>query len=149
MRLIDLTGRRFGRLTVLERAEDRFTPKGLRQACWLCVCDCGTEKIVYGERLRKGWTTSCGCYQIDSTRARSTGRFTEAPTYKGLHLRLKRCRGLASLQPCVDCGGRADDWSCRHDAQHLVDEQGRYYSLDLDAYEPRCKSCHKRYDSAA
>lgn len=39
-RLIDLTGQRFGRLTVIERAGSDIR----KQALWMCVCDCGTKK---------------------------------------------------------------------------------------------------------
>lgn len=51
----DLTGKRFGRLTVLEEAE----PANGRR--WLCRCDCGKERIVYGNSLKRGTTKSCGC----------------------------------------------------------------------------------------
>ena len=51
--LIDLTGKRFGRLTVLERIDDTLN--------YRCECDCGNEKIVSGELLRSGRTKSCGC----------------------------------------------------------------------------------------
>ena len=30
---------------------------------WLCKCKCGNEKIVYGTNLRRGLTTSCGCFR--------------------------------------------------------------------------------------
>ena len=57
--LIDLTGMKFGHLTVLERAgsDSRSEPK------WLCECDCEakTHIIVLGGNLRKGHTQSCGC----------------------------------------------------------------------------------------
>lgn len=58
MRLIDLTNQRFGRLIVTGRAGFEH-----KQATWKCVCDCGNEKIVMGQNLRRGLTTSCGCYQ--------------------------------------------------------------------------------------
>lgn len=58
-RLIDLTGQRFGRLTVLERAgKDKFGSIG-----WLCRCDCGEETVVFGKNLRSGHTQSCGCLE--------------------------------------------------------------------------------------
>lgn len=53
----DLTGRRFGRLTVLSRAENR---NGVTY--WLCKCDCGNEKEIRASHLKDGGTTSCGCY---------------------------------------------------------------------------------------
>lgn len=56
-RFIDLTGQRFGRLTVIERA-----PNNGRRTMWLCKCDCGNEKIIRQEDLHSGKTVSCGCY---------------------------------------------------------------------------------------
>jgi hypothetical protein len=59
----DLTGRRFGRLTVLER--DRTPrPDGNRRAYWLCACDCGTKASASGYALRSGTTRSCGCLRL-------------------------------------------------------------------------------------
>ena len=58
-RAIDLTGQRFGRYTVLERAgSDTY-----RASMWHCRCDCGTERIVRGKNLKSGAIVSCGCYQ--------------------------------------------------------------------------------------
>lgn len=52
----DLTGRRFGRLTVIK---DDIVEQGHRK--WLCKCDCGNETIVLGISLLSGKTQSCGC----------------------------------------------------------------------------------------
>ena len=51
--LIDIIGKKFGKLTVLERIGNTLTYK--------CKCDCGNETIVIGEQLRSGKTKSCGC----------------------------------------------------------------------------------------
>lgn len=64
-KLIDLTGQRFGRLLVVERTDDYVSPQGLRQVCWLCVCDCGTILIVRGNSLRQGRSKSCGCLSAE------------------------------------------------------------------------------------
>lgn len=56
MRLIDLTGQRFSRLTVIERA-----PNNGKQPAWVCRCDCGNTSIVQGGNLREGRVQSCGC----------------------------------------------------------------------------------------
>lgn len=56
----DLTGMRFGRLLVLERAEER-TSWGAIQ--WRCRCDCGREKLVATGNLKRG-TRSCGCLKL-------------------------------------------------------------------------------------
>ena len=58
MRKIDLTGQRFGRLTVLHEAPK----KGIRIA-WHCLCDCGKTTDVVASSLRSGTTKSCGCYR--------------------------------------------------------------------------------------
>lgn len=60
---IDLTGQRFGRLTALERVEDKTLPCGVVCVMWRCVCDCGNEKNVWARALRLGETKSCGCAQ--------------------------------------------------------------------------------------
>lgn len=56
MRLEDLTGQRFGRLTVIERA-----PNKGNKTMWLCKCDCGNVKTVDSYLLKSGQTMSCGC----------------------------------------------------------------------------------------
>ena len=59
----DLTGQKFGRLTVVERTEDRITSKR-RHIRWDCTCDCGTKHvIVTTSSLKSGNTKSCGCLQ--------------------------------------------------------------------------------------
>lgn len=65
-RVIDMTGQRCGRLTVIERAA---TDKD-RRATWKCRCDCGNEITVRGKELRNGDTRSCGCLQKDKARRR-------------------------------------------------------------------------------
>lgn len=63
---IDLTGMQFGRLTVIERADDYIEPKSkIHHARWLCQCSCGNQKVIIGKSLKSGDTTSCGCYQIE------------------------------------------------------------------------------------
>lgn len=59
-RLIDETGNKYGRLTVLYRANN--TGKTVK---WHCLCDCGQELDVAGSSLRSGNTKSCGCLQRD------------------------------------------------------------------------------------
>lgn len=58
-KVIDLTGQKFGRLTVLKRTENSKAGK----ARWLCLCDCGNHKIITGNSLESGNTISCGCYR--------------------------------------------------------------------------------------
>lgn len=58
-RVIDLTGQRFGRLTVIKRAPNKGHSQ---QASWECLCDCGNTVNVVGYCLRNGDSRSCGCY---------------------------------------------------------------------------------------
>lgn len=59
----DLTGRQFGRLTVLEQGEDYVNPQGAHYARWKCQCCCEnkTIKLVPAAALKAGTITSCGC----------------------------------------------------------------------------------------
>lgn len=59
----DLTGKKFGRLTVLGRADDYIPPCGSPKVRWRCLCDCGNETIIVGAYLRNGTSKSCGCLQ--------------------------------------------------------------------------------------
>lgn len=69
---IDLTGQRFGRLTVTRKADDSERPNTKEGKCgtwWVCDCDCGTKGIIKkGTYLTSGRVKSCGCQKIDSAR---------------------------------------------------------------------------------
>ncbi len=56
----DLTGKRFGRLTVLE-----FVPNDKHHSHWKCICDCGNTCETDGEHLKNGITKSCGCFKLE------------------------------------------------------------------------------------
>jgi hypothetical protein len=55
---IDITGQRFGKLTVISRYAGNSNS---RKAKWCCRCDCGEKIVALGSNLRYGTTTSCGC----------------------------------------------------------------------------------------
>ncbi len=57
----DLTGQKFGKLTVIARAENHVQPSGKHYVQWLCRCECGNEVVVRAANLKKGHTRSCGC----------------------------------------------------------------------------------------
>ena len=57
-KLIDLTGQKFGRLTVLHKDAERITKSG---SYWICQCECGKTKSVKSSSLRRGEIQSCGC----------------------------------------------------------------------------------------
>ena len=86
-KLIDLTGQKFGRLTVIRRNGHRGG-----HAAWLCKCDCGNEKIVSSKYIRSGGTQSCGCLHRELLASRSTTH-GEAGTrlYRIWHNMKNRC----------------------------------------------------------
>jgi hypothetical protein len=85
---IDLTGKKFGRLTVV--SEHGRTRKN--SVTWDCVCDCGNRKIVIGYDLRSGNTSSCGCFQREgASRRRKTHGMTGTKTYRAWEDMKKRC----------------------------------------------------------
>lgn len=65
--LIDLCGRKFGRLTVVSRAENKNG-----KTRWNCLCSCGNEVKVAAWNLKNGHTRSCGCLQREATSAASS-----------------------------------------------------------------------------
>lgn len=84
----DLTGNRYGRLTVLEFVGTTEN----RKSVWRCKCDCGGETNVHGTRLTNGKTQSCGCYkrerQLARSRTHGMSSTDEYRIYKGM---LNRC----------------------------------------------------------
>lgn len=66
--MADLSGQRFGRLTVIEKAGKSKD----RHIVWRCRCDCGNEAIVQSNALLLGKTKSCGCLKIDKTKESRT-----------------------------------------------------------------------------
>lgn len=64
---MDLTGQKFGRLTIIEFVgrNRHYTP------LWRCACECGSESIATTSNLRKGTSQSCGCLQKELASART------------------------------------------------------------------------------
>lgn len=56
-KFLDLSGKKFNKLTVIERVKKG----GTKRTYWLCVCDCGEKTIIRQDSLIKGRTKSCGC----------------------------------------------------------------------------------------
>lgn len=64
--LIDMTGKKIGRLTVICREGTYQRPSGNKEPTWRCVCECGNEVVVHASNLKKRNTLSCGCLQGES-----------------------------------------------------------------------------------
>ena len=91
---IDVSGKRFGRLTVIKQVSQKNKRRG---AFFLCHCDCGKEKIIYGYSLRKNITRSCGCLHKEvaaniNIKHGMNRRGMATPEYKSwFHMR-QRCK---------------------------------------------------------
>jgi hypothetical protein len=59
--LINLEGKKFGKLTVIKRAGSKKFPSRTSFALWLCSCECGKTKTILSQSLVYGKTKSCGC----------------------------------------------------------------------------------------
>lgn len=112
-RLIDMTGQRYGRLVVLERAytdKDNFIR-------WKCQCDCGNICYVRGYPMRTGATRSCGCLEkeniINFHLNNITHGYSKLPVYKIWKSMRKRCYSVSDKR-YHRYGGRGikicDEW---------------------------------------
>lgn len=120
MALIDLTGKRFGRTTVV--AFERFDlsksiPAGRTKrkpiAVWRCLCDCGAEHLARGGNLKSGNTASCGCLHIGGRPAERHGHYNSGSYSSWDHMN-QRCRNPKNKKYPL-YGGRGitvcDRWS--------------------------------------
>ena len=139
-----MIGFEVGLLTVESQASS--APGNAR---WNCRCACGSAVVRTGNDLRTGKTKSCGCQRGVGGGPRPS--YKSKHSYKTAHAAVRRLKGSAKNHRCVDCGGRAADWSLRHGAASVhVGDNGRgamcAFSADPLDYEPRCRTCHRRYD---
>ncbi len=100
MRVIDRTGRRYGRLVAIERLPPRS--KKDTNARWICRCDCGNAAVAYGQDLESGKVKSCGC--LNRARIKQHG-MADAPEYAIWQAMRQRCENPRS-QSWANYGGR-------------------------------------------
>lgn len=112
--VVNMTGMSFGRLTVIERAEN----DKLGNAKWLCKCDCGKTTVVLGRSLREGKTRSCGCMLSEASKERMTKLLTKhgmsaSKLYRVYMSMIERCE-KPSCSEFHRYGGRGimvcDEW---------------------------------------
>lgn len=140
-RLIDLTGKRFGHLTVIERASNTNC-NGHITTRWVCRCDCGTEKVISGKHLKSGAVISCGCIGQEHSRAAKITHGKAHSRLYGVWCNMKnRC-----YNPNVSCykryGGRGigvcDEWKNSFQAFYEwakktgYDETAQYGECSID-----------------
>lgn len=111
---IDLTGKKFGRWTVLKQGNK----KGKR-LYWLCKCECGTIKEVSGESLRSGKSKSCGCLRNEKTIQRNKQGIKDLTGQIFGHLTVLKYAGYSYREHAV--------WTCQCDCGTIKD----IVSMDL------------------
>lgn len=83
---LDLTGKRFGKLLVLQRSGDT------RKVRWQCRCDCGVETVVRSDVLTSGSANSCGCSRGEFIgQANRRHGLSGTPTYQAWINMVRRC----------------------------------------------------------
>jgi len=146
----DISGRRFGNLTVIEDTE-RSNKHG--KAIWRCKCDCGNEVEVTAYLLLKGETKSCGCLKFSKLGLH--GAIVDV--MNGYIKRARKNKLEFTLQPkefeelihkdCFYCGtppsnhykSRFDDNDCIYNGLDRVDNTKGY---TVDNVVPCCKNCN-------
>ena len=85
MRTSYLVGKKYGRLTVLNRSRDKVCSGGYPEPYWLCECICGERKIVRAYDLTKKNTLSCGCLKREKNSAAKSHGFACHRNGKQVH----------------------------------------------------------------
>lgn len=104
----DLTGMRFGKLTVLEYTNKRNLNRNI---LWRCLCDCGNEIYVATSCLNSGHTKSCGCEKNNFVEMGKIGgkfgkhHLSRTRLYKCYNHMINRCHNSSNIQ-YKDYGGR-------------------------------------------
>ena len=78
MKLIDLSGQKFGRWSVLDYAGASY---------WHCVCTCGANRKVFGANLTRGQSLSCGCFAADQNTTHGLSRSRVYSIWEGMKAR--------------------------------------------------------------
>lgn len=140
-KFIDLTGQKFGRLTVIKRANNigRFT-------AWLCKCDCGITKIVQTGHLRQGRIISCGCWRKENSTSRATKHGKHGTKLHRVWLSMRQRCNNPKNKDFPNYGGRGikvcEEWNDFSVFEHWAINNGYKDGLTIDRidndgnYEP-------------
>lgn len=99
----DLTGNRYGMLTVLGESEVKRGKNGKTHRFWKCRCDCGKELFVRGVNLTYGTTKSCGCMRVSGKRIKHG--MSDSRLYRIYYHIVQRCTNPNNAR-YKDYGGR-------------------------------------------
>lgn len=137
----DITGKRFGRLTVI-----RFDHINNRnQSCWLCQCDCGNQVIVQASSMNSGNTSSCGCYKNELAHDNNaTHGLSKTRLYKVWQGMKTRCEN-ENFDSYYRYGERGisvcDEWKQFENFKDWADISGYEDGLSLDRIDNNGNYC--------
>jgi len=155
MSITDLSGQRFGRLTII--SYHSFKNK---EYFWLTKCDCGNEKVLRARSFRTGRVTSCGCYRSECSKLRLTEgnklRVGEKhpkwdPTKSNKERYRLRKNKISYVRieaferdnyTCQCCLKRGLNLNAHHIAPFSTNIELRY---DVNNLITLCVDCHKQY----
>lgn len=97
MKIIDRTGLRYGKLTVIDKAPNKSVTD--TNARWSCLCDCGKTTIAYGQDLGRGKHQSCGClHRGDAGKRNKTHGMSRTVAYRAWCQMRNRCNNPKSTK---------------------------------------------------
>ena len=157
LREIDMTGKKFGRVTVLKlHGSIPRKGRGGGERTWLCRCECGNEFVVMGKSLRSGNTQSCGCLRLE--RLRDAIMLPKNQALKSLTVNAAKANAIRNgrewnipeeiaielmLENCFYCGGEPEGnmkGKFRYNGLDRVDNSKGY---TLDNVVPCCMHCNR------
>lgn len=131
---LDLLGKKFDRLTAVEKTDKRIN----KHVVWKFLCDCGNEHFAMASEVKNGRTRSCGCLVSEVVSAIRTSHgatvnYTPTPTYVVWQSMIRRCHAPAH-KSFKDYGGRGifvcERW---HDFENFLQDMGeKPKGLSLD-----------------
>lgn len=160
---IDLIGIKFGRLIVIKKAgKDKC-----RHTKWLCKCECGEVKVIYGSNLRRGMTKSCGCLNNEvkgkrlksiNTKRRLVYGLASMRRILGVYKRVAKRKGHSfdlteeqfkelTQQDCHYCGTKPENISGQNRCNGIyiyngIDRIDNNKGYILENSVPCCKRCN-------
>ena len=130
--LVDMRNERFGKLFVVERAEN--TKNG--QARWFCVCDCGNTNIVTGQDLRSGKVRSCGCYKLEQQTKHGD---YNTPLYRVWTSMKNRCNCKENCGRTVGYGQLQAECKRRKMETWII-----FYQLEMGVWQKNSGNCRRK-----